>query len=136
MKQTFKLRKGEILFDNDKIFLTDDAKFQKWSGASIAAMGILYFIKTFLKSFKTEVQFDFWFGLIFILIGIPTLILWLLRSVKSEISLNEVKSIKIKQRFSNNFLDIKLANNRIRRVSGIYDTGELEKFIEANFEEK
>ncbi len=31
MKQTFKLEKGEILFDEDKIIIKDDAKRQKWS---------------------------------------------------------------------------------------------------------
>jgi len=136
MKQIFKLRKGEILFDNDKIFIKDDAKFQKLSSSSITGMGTLYFIETFLKSFKTGEQFDFWFGLIFILIGIPILTLLLLRSTKSEISLNEVKSMRIKQRFSNDFLDIKLVTNRIRRVSDISDTDELEKFIETNFDGK
>jgi len=136
MKQTFKLRKGEILFADDKIVINDDAKFQKWSGSSITALGTLYFIETFLKSFKTGVRFDFWVGLIFIPMGIPTLSLLLLRSVKSEISFAEVKSIKIKRRFKNNFLDIKLSNNRLRRISGIVDTEELEKFIETNFEEK
>jgi hypothetical protein len=136
MKQTFKLKKGEILFDNDKIFIKDDARFQKWSSSSITGMGTLYYIVTFLKSFKTGVQFDFWVGLIFILIGIPITTLLLLRSVKSEISLNEVKSMRIKQRFGNDFLDIKLVNNRIRRVCDINDSEELEKFIEANFDGK
>lgn len=30
MTQTFKLKKGEILFDQDKITIKDDAKKQKW----------------------------------------------------------------------------------------------------------
>jgi len=136
MKQTFKLKKGEILFDNDKIIIKDDAKYQKWSSSSITGLGTLYFIETFFKSFKTGVQFDFWLGLIFILIGIPVFILLLLRSVRSEISLNEVKSMRIKQRFGTNFLDIKLVNNRLRRVSNIDDAEELEKFIKTNFETK
>jgi hypothetical protein len=136
MKQTFKLNKGEILFNGDKIIIKDDAKKRKWSSLLITGLGTLYFIETFLKSLKTGVQFDFWLGLIFILIGIPILTLLLLRSTKSEISLNEVKSMRIKQRFSNDFLDIKLVTNRIRRVSDISDTDELEKFIETNFDGK
>jgi len=136
MKQTFKLKKGEILFDNDKIIIKDDAKYQKWSSSSVSGLGTMYFITIFLKSLKTGDQFDFWLGLIFILIGIPVFILLLLRSVRSEISLNEVKSMRIKQRFGTNFLDLKLVNNRLRRVSNIDDAEELEKFIETNFENK
>ena len=136
MKQTFKLKKGEILFDEDKIIINDDAKIQKWSSSLITCLGTMYFIVTFFKSLKTGVQFDFWFGLIFILIGIPLLTIMLLRSVRSEISLNDVKSMKIKQRFSNKFLDINLVNNRLRRVSEIEKAEELENFIETNFDTK
>jgi hypothetical protein len=32
MKLTFKLKVGEILFDEDNIILKDDAKKQKWYG--------------------------------------------------------------------------------------------------------
>ena len=136
MKQTFKRNKGEILFEGDKIIIKDDAKKRKWSSSLLTGLGTLYFIETFLKSLKTGDQFDFWLGLIFILIGISILTLSLLRSTKSEISLNEVKSMRIKQKFGNDFLDIKLVTNRIRRVSDISDSDELEKFIETNFDGK
>jgi len=136
MIQTFKLKKGEILFEEDKIIIKDDAKFQKWSSSLITCLGTMYFIVTFFKSFKTRVQFDFWFGLIFILLGIPLLTILLLRSVRSEISLNDVKSMRIKQRFSIKYLDIKLVNNRLRRVSDIQNAKELEKYIETNYDTK
>jgi len=57
----------------------------------------------------------------------------LLRSAKSEISLNDVKSIKVKQRFNNSFLDIKLKNNRLRRVNQIEDSEELEEYIKTYY---
>ncbi|MBK5215129.1 MAG: hypothetical protein JJE55_15900 [Flavobacteriaceae bacterium] len=64
MKQTFKLKKGEILFDEDKIIITDDAKKQKWMLSLIICFGTIYGIETFLKYFKTGDNFDFWYGII------------------------------------------------------------------------
>lgn len=136
MIQTFKLKKGEILFGEDKIIIKDDAKWQKWSGSMITFLGTMYFIESFLKSYKNGTLFDFWYALIFIFLGIPLLTILLLRSVRSEISLNNVKSMKIKQRFSIKFLDIKLVNNRLRRVSDIQNSEELEKYIATNFSAK
>ena len=137
MKQTFKLIKGEILFDEDKIIIKDDAKKQKWYSSLITGMGTMVLILSLLKSYKTGEQFQFWFEFIFILIGILLLPLLLLRSVKSEISLNDVKSMRIKQGlFSNYFLDIKLVNNRLRRVINVKNAKELEKYIATNFDFK
>ena len=133
MKQTFKLKKGEILFDEDKIIIKDDAKKQKWMLSLILCLGIILGIETFLKYFKTGDNFDFWFGLIIGLIGILTLIIWLLRSVRSEIFFNEVKSMKVRQINGNKFLDINLKNNRLRRVSQVGNETELKAYIETNF---
>ena len=136
MKQTFKLKKGEILFDNDKIIIHDDARKQKWYSSLITGMGTMVLILNFLKSYKTGTHFEFWFELIFIVLGIPLLTILLLRSVRSEITLNDVKSMKIKQRFGNKYLDIKLNSNRLRRVNDLQNAVELEKFIATNFDSK
>ena len=133
MKQTFKLKKGEILFEEDKIIINDDAKKQKWMLSLIICLGTIYGIETFLKYFKTGYNFDFWYGLIIGLVGILTLIIWLLRSVRSEISLDEVKSMKVRQRNGNKFLDINLKNNRLRRVIRVNNETELKEYIETNF---
>jgi hypothetical protein len=133
MKQTFKLKKGEILFEEDKIIINDDAKKQKWMLSLIICFGTIYGIETFLKYFKTGDNFDFWYGLIIGLVGILTLIIWLLRSVRSEISLDEVKSMKVRQRNGNKFLDINLKNNRLRRVIRVDNETELKEYIETNF---
>jgi hypothetical protein len=133
MVQTFKLKKGEILFDEDKIIIKDDAKKQKWMLTAILCLGIVYGIETFLKYLKTGDNFDFWYGLIVGLVGILTLIILLLRSIRSEILLIDVKSMKLNQRFSNKFLDIKLKNNRLRRVIRVDNETELKEYIETNF---
>jgi hypothetical protein len=136
MKQTFRLKKGEILFDEDKIIINDDAKKQKWMLSLILCSGTLIGIMSFLRYFKTGIRFDLWYGPIIGVLGIFVLILWLLRSVKSEISLKEVKSMKLKQRFSNKFLDIKLKNNRLRRVIRVDNSEELNQYIETNIRTK
>jgi hypothetical protein len=136
MKQIFKLKKGEIVFDEDKIIIKDDAKKQKWMLSLILCFATIYAIETFLKYFKTGDNFDFWFGLIVGSVGILVLVIWLLRSVRSEIPLIEVKSLKLNQRFNNEFLDINLKNNRLRRVSQVENIEELDKFIETNIRPK
>lgn len=136
MKQTFKLKKGEILFEDEKIIIQDDAKKQKWILSLILCFGATYGILTFLKYFKTGSQFDFWVGLIIGLLNISILLIWLLRSIKSEIYLDTIKSMKLKQKFSNKILDIKLKNNRIRRVICVDNEEELGNFIEIYLETK
>ena len=133
MKQAFKLKKGEILFSENKIIINDDAGKQKWQMALLILLPALYAFSTFLKSFKTGNQFDFWYGILLDLLCIPFLIIVSLRSVRSEIALNEVKSMRIKQRFGHKYLDIKLNNNRLRRVTDLQNAVELEKYIVTNF---
>ena len=136
MKQTFKLKKGEILFDEDKIIIKDDANRQKWILSAILLLGTIYCLATFLRYFKIGDEFDFWFGLLIGLIDILVLTVWLLRSVKSEILLREVRSLKLNQRFGNKFLDIKLDSNRLRRVIRVENSAELENYIETNIRTK
>jgi len=44
--------------------------------------------------------------------------------------------MKIKQRFDNKFLNIKLANNRLRRVSELLNAEEPEKYPATNYDKK
>jgi hypothetical protein len=54
----------------------------------------------------------------------------LLRSTQGEIQIKDIKSVTVQQRFSNKFIDIKLKNNRLRRVAGVKNKEELEAYIE------
>ena len=71
-----------------------------------------------------------WTGLFLGIAHLVIFVAFLLRSVQSKISLNEVKSMKLKTPFGDTFLDIKLNSNRIRRVSQIDDVDELRDYIE------
>ncbi|MFC3811113.1 hypothetical protein [Lacihabitans lacunae] len=133
--QTFKLIKGEITFARDKIIIVDDAEKQKWLTLTSSSMWTIFGIFSVLRYLKTGDQFLLWTGLIIGLGHLFIFVLTLFRTVQSEISLNDVKSVTARQRFKNKFLDIKLKNNRLRRVIRV-DNSELIKYIEINFKTK
>jgi len=133
MTQTFKLKKGKISFDNDKIIINDAAKKYRLLMLMMSGFGSIFGIGFALNSLRSDEQIKLWLGLLICLLSISGLIMWLLRSVRSEISLREVKSIKLNQKFSNKFLDIRLKSNRLRRVIRLDNKTELEEFIETNF---
>jgi hypothetical protein len=136
MTQTFKLKKGEISFDGDKIIISDDAEKQKRQTLLTSSLWTFFGIISVLRYLQTSDQFLLWSGL---LIGIGhflILVFALLRTVQSEISLNDVQSIKVRQRLVNKFLDIKLKSNRIRRVIRVDNFEELDKYIETNIRSK
>jgi len=133
MSQTFKLLKGEILFDEDKISIKDEAKKEKWFLALLFLLPAIYAIRILVKSYQTGDQFDFWYGLILGSLGIIFLPMVLLKSVRSEIPMKEVELMKVKQRFGNKFLVIKLKYNRLRKVDDMENADALEQYIKTNF---
>jgi len=130
MTQTFTLKKGEILFEEDKIIISDKAKIYRYLTLISSGLWILIALK---KGFKLEQSNDESLYSIFIIPGILNLLLFvvtLFRSTKSIILSNDIKSLKVKKRFSNYYLDIRLKNNRLRRVIEIEETEEFEEYIE------
>jgi hypothetical protein len=126
---TFELKEGKIVFEESKILITDIAKKQRFQMLLLTASGMLLGSSYLLGYFKKGDQFGLWFGLFIMLGNILMFVVYFLRSVKSEISMNEVKSMKIKKRAGNEFLDIKLHNNRTRRVTEIYNPDRLKNYI-------
>lgn len=131
MKQTFKLKNGEILFQDDKIIIIDDAKKQRYMQLFSSSIWTVYGIISVFRYLKTNDQFLLWLAIIGILhfvILIPNL----LRSNQSEILFDNIKSLKFNLRFGRGFLDIKLKNNRLRRVIGIENSQEIEEYVKLN----
>ena len=130
MDNTFELKRGKLVFEQDKIVITDDAKRQKrariLSALFLLVMGA-YEIYRFTQ--KSEDQF-LRSGLMVIGVGLILIVLALLVNVQNEIDLKEVKSMKIKRIFFKEFLLIKLKNNRTRQVAGIYNAERLETYIQ------
>lgn len=134
MSQTFKLLKGEILFNEDKIIIKDGAKKEMWMLALLIFLPSIYAIRSFVRSVQTGDQFDYWYGSILGFLGILLLAMVLLKSVRREISLKEVESLKIKQRFRHKFLVIKLKNKLRRQVDDIENEDAIEQYIKTNFQ--
>jgi len=133
MNQNFKLNKGEISFENDKIIISDDAKQQLQRTQLTSGIWVFYGTMSILRYMNTGDRFLLWSGLIIGLGHFVIFIMILFRSTQNEIPINEIKSIKIKKRFSNSSLDIRLKSNRLRRILKIDETDELKKYIETRF---
>lgn len=132
MTQTFKIKKGEITFETDKVRILDNSKKQNLLQLFSSGMWTIFGTLSVLRYLKTGDQFLLWTGLFIGIAHFGIFILNLLRSNQSEISFDDIKSIKIKRRFSDEFLDIRLKNNRLRRVIRIENSQELEKYIKSN----
>ena len=130
MDNTFELKRGKLVFEQDKIVITDDAKRQKrariLSALFLLVMGA-YEIYRFTQ--KSEDQF-LRSGLMVIGVGLILIVLALLVNVQNEIDLKEVKSLTVKRIFFKELLLIKLKNNRTRQVAGIYNAERLETYIQ------
>jgi hypothetical protein len=131
-QQTFALKKGRISFERDMIIIQDEIKKQNRTTLIMAVLWILLGTRSFIKYLKTGELFL----LLSLLIGILyflSYIFTLLRSTECEIPLDRIKSIKVKRRLSSAFLDIRLNNNKLRRVIQVEDDDELAEYIKTNF---
>lgn len=136
MTQTFKLKKGEISFETSRIRISDNSKKQNRLQLLNSGIWTFYGALSVWRYFKTGDQFLLWTGLF---IGIAHLVIFILnlsRTNDSEILIDNIKSLKVKERFGNKFLDIVLKNKRIRRVTGVENIPELDDYIKVNIEDK
>jgi len=134
MTQTFKLKKGQISFEKDKIYISDKAKSDKYFRLSTNLIFLVLGIINIRKFYWEGDNFFYFFWIILVVVILLTLAVTLLRSTKSLILFDDIKSIKVNQRFDNCFLDIRLKNNRLRRITQIEDSVKLEEYIETYYE--
>ena len=134
MTQTFKLKKGQISFEKDKIYISDKAKSDKYFRLSTNLVLLVFGIVNIRKFYREGDNFFYFFWIILVVAILLTLAVTLLRSTKSLILFDDIKSIKVNQRFDNCFLDIRLKNNRLRRTTQIEDSVKLEEYIETYYE--
>jgi hypothetical protein len=130
MVQKFQLDGGEISFEEDKIIIKDNSRRQSYFELIGAAMGATFFAILLVRYFKTDSAYDSGFLFFLGLINLSVFIIMLLRSTQGEIQIRDIKSVNIQQRFANKFIDIKLKNNRLRRVAGVKNKEELDAYIE------
>lgn len=129
MTNTFELKKGKLVFEEEKIIITDDAKTRKrmrlFSAILLFGLGIFNFI-TYLKTGDSHVM---WNSLIVGIAGIILIVTALLVNVQSEINLSEVTSMKIRRILFREFLVIKVAKKGNRQVVGFFNIERLEDYL-------
>lgn len=136
MTQIFKIKKGEISFESNKVRISDDSEKQNRLRLLSSGLWTLFGTVSVLRYLKTGDEFLLWTGL---LIGIAHFVIFILnlfRSNQSEIPFDDIKSIKVKRRFISEYLDIRLKNNRLRRVIGVENSQELEEYIKSTIGNK
>jgi hypothetical protein len=134
MTKTFRLiKRGQISFENDKIYISDKAKSDKYFRLSRNLFLLVFGIINIRKFYREGGHFYYFFWIILVVVILLIFAVTLLRSTKSVILFEEVKSIQFKQRLNTEFLDIRLKDNRLRRVSQIEDIEELEEYIETYY---
>ena len=129
MNNTFELKKGKLVFEEDKIVISDNAAYIRRS--RILPLGILLLLAfarlvTYFKSGDTS---SLQFALIFGTTGILILVSEFFKSTKSEILLKEVRSMKIKRSLFREYLVIKFGNNKTRVVTGIFNAERMKDYI-------
>jgi hypothetical protein len=136
MIQKFQLDGGEISFEEDKIVIKDNSRRQNYFELIGTAMGATFFALLLVRDFKSDSAYDSGFLFFLGLINLSVFIIMLLRSTQGEIQIKDIKSVNVQQRFANKFIDIKLKNNRLRRVAGVKNKEELENYIERHVKPK
>jgi hypothetical protein len=130
MIQAFQLVGGEISFEEDKIVIKDNSRRQSYFELIGIAMGATFIAILLVRDFKSDAAYYSGFLFFLGLINLSVFIIMLLRSTQGEIQIKDIKSVTVQQRFANKFIDIKLKNNRLRRVAGVKNKEELEAYIE------
>ncbi len=129
MKNTFELKKGKLVFEEDKIIISDNAKYLKksrlFSSVLLIALGV-FNLMSFFKHSDLHTQ---WTGSLVGVFGVIFLVSAILVNDQSEIYLKDVKSMKVKRFLFMEFFVIKLTNNKTRQVAGIYNAERLEEYI-------
>lgn len=129
MSNTFELKAGKLVFEEDRIVISDKAKSLKYSRLISTTIFLLFSIFYLTEYVRHDKIHALWTSLIF---GIPAIFMIVssfLMDAQGEIYLKDVKSMKIKRLLFKEFLAIKLKNGRTRQVAGIYNTERLEEYI-------
>ncbi len=136
MKQTYKLKQGEISFDEAGFIIKDNAGKLFRTRIFSSSLWTFFGIMSVLRYRNTQDQFLLWTGLFIGIAHFIILVLTLFMSSRQEIKREEIRSLELKNRFGNYFLDIKLAGNKIRRVNQVDDIkNELEAYIKTYYSE-
>jgi hypothetical protein len=131
MADSFKIEDGEISIETDKIKISDKSKKQNLMTMINSIIWVFFGLVTIIRYFTKGDEFALWTGSLIGIGHFVVLIIYLFRSHQAEIHLDEIKSIKVKERIGRKFLDIKLKNHKLRRVIGVHNKEKLQEYLKA-----
>jgi len=132
MNNTFELKKGTLVFEIDKIVITDNARYEKRYRLISSSILIFFGLYELIKYLGKSEMFSFRFGLLMGASGLVNLAFEYFKSSQSEIYYKDVKSLKVNRIFSSDVLFIRMHNNKTRRVNGIYNAERLAEYIQSS----
>ncbi len=130
MDNTFEVKNGKLVFEEDKIVIDDDAVYLR--RMRFLSMGMFFLVAMvfswdYLKSGNVNALY---LPVMFTLLGVVAYLSEFFRTTQKEILLNEVKSIKIRRKFIfRKSLLIRLKNHKTREVEGIFNLERLLDYI-------
>ncbi len=130
MDNTFEVKNGKLVFEEDKIVIDDDAVYLR--RMRFLSMGMFFLVAMvfswdYLKSGNVNALY---LPVMFTLLGVVAYLSEFFRTTQKEILLNEVKSIKIRRKFMfRKSLLIRLKNHKTREVEGIFNLERLLDYI-------
>jgi len=130
MKNTFELKKGNLVFEDGKIIISDNASYQKRMRLISSGLLVVLGFYNLSKYFETQNTQILLTGSLVVVCGLILIVSALRMSVESEIPLTEVTSLKVKRVFFKEYFYIKLTNGRTRQVADIFNADRLRDFIE------
>lgn len=131
MDQTFKLKNGELLINDKGLLISDDARKQRLRWFFLSILWIFYGTGSVIRFIKMGDQFFLWTGLIIGISHLVVLVSTLLKTDKKELLFSEITLIKERKRF-NRFIDIRLKNNRVRRIMPLDNSNDIFEKLEAS----
>jgi hypothetical protein len=132
MNNTFELKKGKLVFEADKIVISDNAGYEKWYRLFSFTMLLFLGISFSVKYLRTGEDSSLRTGLLFTVVSLVNFAFEYFKSSRSEISYKDVKSFKVNRIFSRDVLFIRMHNNKTRRVNGIYNAERLAEYIQSS----
>lgn len=118
--ETLNLKDGTLSFDQSHIYIEDKNKHQSQIRTLSSSLWLLFGVLFVWRYFLGEEAFYLWSGL-FIAVGhgLVLIIQSFFRTSRGDIPFADIKAMHIKRRGNNTFLELKLRNNRSRRVNQV-----------------
>ncbi len=122
---TLKIEKGELIVDDETITIIDDAKKQNNLLFISSVVWTIFGLISVLRYLEGGDSFLLWTGL-FIGVGHLCMVIYYLffNSNASILRRDEIVSVKRKNGFKNEYIAIKLANGKVRKITQLMGNSE------------